>query len=293
MYHLSYSCDCIRYDVDDVRSSTEVNAFLNGPDTSKTIIWTMAKYVSDQITFLSFDAKDMIHLKEAIEECRVVKDDYEIALMKKANDISAKAHEAVLRNARHAKNERELAAIFVERCSALGSENQAYSPIVASGTDAATLHYVRNNKDITRGHLNLLIDASGEYNCYAADITRTFPINGKFTPESAAIYELVLHMQKTCMSRLKAGAVWDELHILAHKTAIEGLLKLGILKGDPTEIEKARTSTAFFPHGLGHYLGMDTHDCGGHPNFSDSDTMFRYLRKRGSLPAGAIITVEP
>lgn len=100
-------------------------------------------------------------------------------------------------------------------------------------------------------------------------------------------------MQYVCTNMLKEGVVWDEVHLTAHKIAIEGLLAIGILKGDKEEILKARTSVAFFPHGLGHYLGMDTHDTGGHPNYDDKDSMFRYLRVRGKLPAGSIITVEP
>lgn len=92
---------------------------------------------------------------------------------------------------------------------------------------------------------------------------------------------------------LKEGVIWDNVHLQAHKVAIEGLLGLGILQGHKEEILKTRTSVAFFPHGLGHYLGMDTHDTGGHPNYGDKDTMFKYLRVRGPLPAGSIITVEP
>lgn len=253
----------------------------------------MDKFVSDSITFLAFGSSNMTSLKSAIEEARVVKDDYEIALSAKANEVSAIAHKAVLAAARKANNERQLAAIFVERCTANGCFNQAYSPIVASGTDAATLHYVHNNKNINEGTLNLLLDAGAEYSLYAADITRTFPINGKFTPESRNIYDLVLRMQTECMSMLKPGVNWDEVHVHAHKVVIEGLLKIGILKGNAADIMQARTSAAFFPHGLGHYLGMDTHDTGGHPNYSDSDRLFRYLRVRRELPAGSIITVEP
>lgn len=279
--------------MDDVRTSAEVNAFLNGHETSKKTIWAIDKLVSDHITFLSFDTKDMTSLKGAIEESRVVKDEYEIACIRKANEVSAIAHEAVMRAAKTAKNERELAAIFVEKCFANGCRNQAYSPIVASGQDAATLHYVHNDKPITPSHLNLLIDASGEWNCYAADITRTFPISGQWSPESADIYRLVHNMQGRCMAKLRAGVSWDDIHIIAHKAAIDGLEELGILKGDLADIEQARTSTLFFPHGLGHYLGMDTHDTGGHANYSDADPMFRYLRVRRPLPAGSVITVEP
>lgn len=119
------------------------------------------------------------------------------------------------------------------------------------------------------------------------------PISGKFTTESRAIYDIVLKMQLVCISMLKEGVSWDSVHLKAHEIAIEGLLELGILQGDTEDVLKSRTSVAFFPHGLGHYLGMDTHDTGGHPNYADKDTMFRYLRVRGKLPAGAIITVEP
>jgi len=123
--------------------------------------------------------------------------------------------------------------------------------------------------------------------------TRTFPINGKFTRESRAIYDIVLKMQLECIKVLKEGVLWDDVHLLAHKIAIDGLLSLGILKGSAEEILEKRTSVAFFPHGLGHYLGMDTHDTGGNPNYADKDSLFRYLRVRGTLPAGSVITVEP
>lgn len=100
-------------------------------------------------------------------------------------------------------------------------------------------------------------------------------------------------MQLDCIAMLKEGVLWDDVHVLAHKIAIDGLLKVGILKGDKDEILKNRTSAAFLPHGLGHYLGMDTHDTGGHPNYEDPDPLFKYLRCRRNLPAGSVITVEP
>lgn len=92
---------------------------------------------------------------------------------------------------------------------------------------------------------------------------------------------------------LKAGVLWDDIHLEAHKIAIEGLLKLGILRGDKEDILKSKTSVAFFPHGLGHYLGLDTHDTGGRANYNDTNPLFKYLRVRGRLPARSVITVEP
>merc|ERR1712093_819961 len=197
--------------------------------------------------------------------------------MGKANSISTVAHTAVLKAVKTATNERELEALFIQKCIANGAREQAYHSIVASGTAGATLHYV-NNAQPLEGKLNLLLDAGGEYQCYASDITRAFPINGKFSTESRAIYDIVLEMQLVCIDMLKEGVIWDDVHLKAHEIAIDGLLKLGILQGSKEDILKTRTSVAFFPHGLGHYLGMDTHDTGGHPNYEDKDTIFRYLR---------------
>ena len=216
----------------------------------------------------------------------------EVALIRQANDISAIAHTAVLRPTRHALNERDLEAIFLERCIAHGCREQAYRSIVASGTSAATIHYQKNDQPL-QGKENLLLDAGGEYRCYAADIMRTFPISGKFDKRSRDIYNLVLAMQSASIEMLKEGVLWEDVHTRAHEVAIEGLLKKGILVWIKEEVFDRRTSVAFFPHGLGHYLGMDTHDTGGHPNYDDGDSMFRYLRARGHLPAGSVITVEP
>ncbi|MCJ1237317.1 hypothetical protein MMC14_005302 [Varicellaria rhodocarpa] len=280
------------YNVDDVRLTSEVNAFIESQSFPKDCIWTIQDQVSSSTNLSTFTHRNSSLLKSAIEECRVVKDAYEIALIRKANSISTIAHTAVLRAAKHAKNERELAAIFLERCLANGATDQAYPPIVASGTNAATLHYVKNNTALW-GQANLLLDAAGQYSCYAADITRTFPLGGSFTHESRQIYDIVLRMQTECTGMLKAGVLWDDVHARAHEIAIEGLLNIGILKGNKVDIFNARTSVAFFPHGLGHYLGLDTHDTGGHANYDDADSMYRYLRVRGHLPAGSVITVEP
>lgn len=100
-------------------------------------------------------------------------------------------------------------------------------------------------------------------------------------------------MQMECIAAIRAGVNWDEVHLLAHKIAIDGLLEIGIFKGTREEILESQTSLAFFPHGLGHYLGLETHDTGGHPDVNDENKLFRYLRTRGVLPAGSVITVEP
>lgn len=156
------------FDVDEVRTTPEVNDSFSTA-RSKSTIYAIANQVSDQTTFLTFENTDFEILKEAIEECRVVKDDFEVALTIKANEISTVAHTAVLKAVKHAKNERELEALFLQKCIENGCREQAYHSIVASGTAAATLHYVKNYEPL-EGKLNLLLDAGGEYNCYASDI---------------------------------------------------------------------------------------------------------------------------
>lgn len=161
------------YDVDAVLYTNETNAALatltSSSPTKPVVAYAIADQVSSDVTFLEFDSTNLTLLKEAIEVSRVVKDEYEVALIKKANAVSAIAHEAVLKTVRHAKNERELEAVLIERSIANGAKKQAYSSIVASGTAAATLHYVRNDLPL-EGKLNLLLDAGAEWNCYAADI---------------------------------------------------------------------------------------------------------------------------
>ncbi|ORX98112.1 putative Xaa-Pro aminopeptidase [Clohesyomyces aquaticus] len=282
-----------KYDVDEVKTTEEVNSHLASSSTStQTTLYAIPNQVSDEVTFLSFNSTDFDLLKPAIEICRVTKSDYEIALLRKANDISTAAHIAVMKAVSYAKNEAELEGLFLKSCIERGAKNQSYHSIVAAGENAATLHYVHNNAPIDGQDL-LLLDAGCEADNYCADITRTFPISRSFSEESRAIYDIVLDMQKQCIAALKADVLWDDVHLLAHKIAIDGLLSLGILCGSADEILTARTSVAFFPHGLGHYLGMDTHDTGGNPNYQDPDPMFRYLRVRGKLPADSVITVEP
>ncbi|OJJ01013.1 hypothetical protein ASPVEDRAFT_605102 [Aspergillus versicolor CBS 583.65] len=289
-----------RYDVDNVLETPEVNATLAkiaGAKGSKCAAFAIAEQVSEDIRFEGFETNFSV-LKGVIEETRVIKDSYEVALLRKANDISAKAHIAAIKAAKIATNEREIEAAFIAACIANGAREQSYHPIVACGENGATLHYGKNDENLVdqathRRKDSVLIDAGGEYRTYCADITRAFPLNGKFLPEARQIYEIVLQMQLECIDMLKEGVQWEDVHAYAHRIAIKGLLKLGILRGSEDELFDKRISVAFFPHGLGHYLGMDTHDTGGNPNYEDNDTMFRYLRVRGQLPAGSVITVEP
>ncbi|PLB47017.1 putative Xaa-Pro aminopeptidase pepP [Aspergillus steynii IBT 23096] len=290
-----------RYDVDSVLATTELNESLLSIASvyqGNAVAFAIADQVSSETKFEGFLETNYSVLKESIERTRVVKDSYEVALLRKANEISAKAHVAAIQASRSAKNEREIEGAFIAACIANGAREQSYHPIVARGENGATLHYGRNDDSLSdpvsqQKKGSVLIDAGGEYRTYCSDVTRVFPLGGKFATETRQIYEIVLRMQSECIAMLKDGVQWEDVHAHAHRVAISGLLDLGILRGAKDELFDKRISVAFFPHGLGHYLGMDTHDTGGNPNYGDKDSMFKYLRVRGRLPAGSVITVEP
>jgi Xaa-Pro dipeptidase len=203
---------------------------------------------------------DATSLQFATDLCRVIKDDHEISLIRRANKVSADAHRAVLTSIRSFENESQVAAIFLDTSISEGAKYQAYNIIAGSGVNAAVLHYVKNDEPL-EGRQLLLLDAGAEWQCYASDVTRTFPISGQFSPEAKAIYDLVDEMQTQCIQRFRPGTLFRDLYILAHFIAVTGLMKLGILhNGTREEILKAGTSVAFFPHGLGHHVGLEVHD---------------------------------
>lgn len=291
-----------RYDIDEALTSDELKSgrsLIQMLEKQQTTIFVI-KDRADLELFYADEVQnhkptiDYEWARKGIEACRVVKDEHEIAMIRHANIVSSFAHEQVLANVKRAENERELNAVFVMHCHANGCREQAYGCICAGGTNASTLHYVHNDMPL-KGRLNLLLDAGCEYNCYCADITRTFPLDGKFTKESKEVYDLVLHMQSECMKIIKAGVLWEDVHMRAHHLAAEGLQQLGIFLKNLSldDIMKSHITTRFFPHGLGHYLGMDTHDVGGNANYEDTDPFLAYLRIRGRIPANAVLTNEP
>lgn len=289
---LTKTDDTARYDIDVCKTTAEVDDHFE--TLGSVPIYTIPEQVS--VSLPSALEINPSTLKKAIDYSRVTKTPHEINLIRHANAISSSAHRNVMRSVLTATNEEELMAAFVGTSLANGGREQAYACICASGTSAATLHYVHNDLPLSK-KLNLLIDAGAEYSCYCADITRTYPLNGRFAPESRNIYDLVSRMQDACMDMLRAGVQWEDVHTRAHEVAIDGLIELGILKLPPGENKKtlfdSRVSTVFLPHGLGHYLGMDTHDTGGDANYADPDPMFRYLRIRGKIPENAVVTNEP
>ncbi|KAH0261669.1 putative Xaa-Pro aminopeptidase, partial [Aureobasidium melanogenum] len=173
----------------------------------------------------------------------------------------ALAHEQVLRKLRSFKNEAQVEAEILDVCIAHGAKHQAYEIIAGSGPNAAILHYVKNDEDFGDRQL-MCLDAGAEWHGYAADVTRTFPLSGSWpSKEAKQIYDLVQRMQTKCMNVLGPGKRFVDAQYLAHLVAIEGLLELGIFhNGSKRDIYEAGTSVAFFPHGLGHHMGLEVHD---------------------------------
>jgi Xaa-Pro dipeptidase len=251
------------YDIDEVYFADDLEAWITDWHAHyQGSIFVLHEYQSRAISSFK-DEIDSSSLEPAMNLARIIKDDHEIKLIRKANDISSEAHKRVLANIASFKNEAQVEGLFIDVCISRQAKQQAYDPIAASGPNAGTLHYDANNEDFEDRQL-MCLDAGCEFELYASDITRTFPLSGSWpSVESMNVYKLVQRMQETCIRRLAPGVRYLDLHILAHHIAIEGLLKLGILhNGTIEEIYKAGTSKAFFPHGLGHHIGLEVHDVG-------------------------------
>lgn len=276
-----------KYDVDKVLYESDIDNYLTKYDINLTTdINTSNKKYSN---FLRQSDKNLFY---ALDESRLIKDEHEVSLLRKAAKITDNSHFAVMSALPIETNETHIHAEFVYHSIRQGSKHQAYDPICCSGPNCGTLHYVKNDDSI-EGKLSVLIDAGAEWENYCADVTRCFPTNGVWTKEHREIYESVLDMQKQTLELIKPGVSWDEIHLKAHKVLIDRFLALGIFKGDKQDIFESNVSTVFFPHGLGHLLGLDTHDVGGYPNYADADPKLRYLRLRRTLQRGMVLTDEP
>jgi Xaa-Pro aminopeptidase len=225
---------------------------------------------------------EFISLNHFLHEMRLYKSRYEIKLMRKAAEISTKAHKRAMKNCRPGMYEYQLEGELISEFIQNGARYTAYPPIVASGKNACILHYTNNSDEIIDGDL-LLIDSGAEYQCYASDITRTFPANGKFSKAQRDIYNLVLSAQSAAINEIKPGKHWNEPHDAAVRVLTEGMVELGVLKGDPEKLIKNDDYTKYYMHRTGHWLGMDVHDVGDYK----LDGEWRMLE------AGMVMTVEP
>ncbi len=226
--------------------------------------------------------QEFIALDHYLHDMRLYKSRSEIAAMRKAAKISAAAHKRLMGECRPGMKEYQLEASFLHECSRRGARQQAYSPIVGGGNNATVLHYVDNSDKLENGDL-VLIDAGCELDYYASDITRTFPVNGKFTPPQAQLYQLVLDAQLAAIKQLKPGNAYNAPHKAAVRTLTRGLVKLGLLKGQPAKLVREEKYKKFFMHGTGHWLGMDVHDVGDYK----IDGHWRQLEP------GMVLTIEP
>jgi Xaa-Pro aminopeptidase len=223
-----------------------------------------------------FDTDPLVH------ELRWRKGPEEIALMQRAADITRDGHLAAMQQARPGGFEHEIDAVLRGAFRRGGAERCAYQPIVGSGLNATTLHYRANNGPLRDGEL-LLIDAGAEYAYYACDVTRTFPVNGRFSGAQRALYELVLESQKAAIDRCVVGATIDEVHGVAVEVLTRGMVRLGLLTGEPLALIEQGAYRRYYMHRTSHFLGMDVHDVGAY--FLDG--------KPRPLEAGATLTVEP
>ncbi|GIU21735.1 MULTISPECIES: aminopeptidase P N-terminal domain-containing protein [unclassified Shewanella] len=222
-------------------------------------------------------------LAEVLHTKRVIKSKDELAKIRSAVAASTAGHKAVMQACKAGVNERELSSLFDFTIAQYGCNDVAYPSIVAGGNNACCLHYEENCCELSDGQM-LLIDAGGEFKHYAADITRSYPVNGRFTPEQKSIYLLVLKALDQAIEKVRPGAAWNTLYETCMQVMAEGLKELGLLTGNIDEIMKSESYKRFTVHKTGHWLGMDVHDVGP---YHDNEGQWR------TLETDMVFTIEP
>ncbi len=228
------------------------------------------------------------HLVDAspiINELRLIKSAREIEVMRQVSFISCLAHKRAMQKTKENLFEYQIENEILHEFTRHGARYPAYATIVAGGDNANILHYTNNDERLSNDDL-LLIDAGGELSGYAADITRTFPVNGKYTPYQKALYQVVLDTKTEVISAIKPGVSFAQLNEIANQCLTEGLFKLGIFSGDLDELVKEKACKKYFIHGLGHWLGLDVHDVGDY-HVNEEKAQLREFSK------GMVLTIEP
>ncbi|AQK70467.1 Metallopeptidase M24 family protein [Zea mays] len=241
----------------------------------------------------NFDT-DLITLHPILTECRVIKSDLELALIRYANDVSSEAHIEVMRRARPGMKEYQLESIFLHHVYMYGGcRHCSYTCICATGDNSAVLHYghaaAPNDRTLNDGDMALM-DMGAEYHFYGSDITCSYPINGKFNRSQTIIYNAVLKAHNAVISDMRPGVNWMDMHKLAERAILESLRKEQIVQGDVDDMMAQRLGAVFMPHGLGHLLGIDTHDPGGYPEGLErpKDPGLNSLRTTRELKEGMV-----
>ncbi|XP_046629607.1 xaa-Pro dipeptidase isoform X1 [Neodiprion virginianus] len=294
-----YAVDKVYYtdEIADVLSERGASVLLtlNGLNTDSGLAAREA--VFDKIG--QFNVNNTLLYPE-ISECRVIKSPREIEVLKYVVKVSSDAHRAVMRTVRPGLAEFQAEAAFMHHAYSVGGcRHVSYTCICGSGHNASILHYghagAPNNRVLKDGDM-CLFDMGANYCGYAADITCSYPANGKFTEDQKMVYNAVLDARNAVMNAAKPGVSWSKMHLLANRVMLGGLVKGGILVGDVDQMILAGLGEVFQPHGLGHLLGLDVHDVGGylpgHPTRS-SEPGLRKLRTARTLKAGMVLTIEP
>ncbi len=230
-----------------------------------------------------YTPKEFLHVRDISQAMRLIKTSVEIDLIKKALEITKNAHHKAMSMQKAGLYEYALQASFEYEFKKNGAYSDAYTTIVAGGANGNTLHYIENSEVLKKGDL-ILIDAGCEYEMYASDITRTIPVSGKFTKAQKEVYEVVLNAQLKVIENIRVDIKKSELQEIARESLCEGLVRLGILKGDVKTLLKEGKDKSYFPHGIGHWMGIDVHDqC----PYKDENG------KEIALREGVVLTIEP
>lgn len=230
----------------------------------------------------SFIRRKILALDPIVHEQRLIKSVAEVDLMRQGVEVTAEAHRSVMSQCGLSQWEYQLEGQLIHYFHDHGCRHLAYESIVASGKNACVLHYVENRSRLSAGQL-VLIDAGVEYQSYATDVTRTFPIDGRFSAEQKVIYEIVLQAQLAGIAVIKPGVSWNTIQQTVAEVITDGLLAIGLLKGDKIALLEQHAYQAFFPHGVGHWLGLDVHDVGE----------YKIQGEWRSLAENMVLTVEP
>jgi Xaa-Pro aminopeptidase len=225
----------------------------------------------------------MLDVRQLINRLRLLKTPFEIDMMRRSANIAALAHNRAMQKTKIGKMEYEIEAEYLHEFYRKGAQAPAYTSIVAGGANACTLHYNANNGVLNNGEL-LLVDAGCELEGYASDITRTFPVNGKFSAPQKDLYELVLTAQLAAIDAAKPGNHWNMPHEAALDVLVQGFIDIGLCQGTKDAVLENGSYRQFYMHRTGHWLGLDVHDVGD------------YKDKQGNwttLTAGHVLTVEP
>ena len=283
------------YDADDAFPIGDIDEILPGMmENCDRVFYTMGthpefdRHVLDWIKRIREGARsglrapdEFVSLEHLLHDMRLYKSRSEVRVMRNAAKVACTAHRRAMQACRPGLHEFEIEAELLHEFRQ-ANMRPAYPSIVGSGENGCILHYTDNVAELRDGDL-LLIDAGAEYDCYASDVTRTFPVNGRFSPPQKALYEVVLAAQAAAIEQVQPGNDWNSPHTAAIKALTRGLVKLGILKGRPAELIRKEAYRRFYMHRTGHWLGMDVHDVGD----------YKVGGEWRVLEPGMVLTVEP